>query len=289
MEELKIEEIEEVKNPIKLFNTSDMIDSLISKIESKAKTLVSDLDVSTAKSRKTIAGVAAKVARSKTYLDGLGKNLVTDLKKQTGAIDAQRRQLRSRLDALKKEVRQPLTKWEQAEKNRIADIHSRIDVFLEVFTGSVEQIKARIAEIEAITIDDSFAEFADKAAIAKDAGLLRIRSALEKAEVEEKAKKEAEEKDKRIQTDAAKETENKQVCPEYSDEKISENHQGNVNNQNNPFTTISTKTVNREHQIEVNRAVLNALVEKSGLSEQQSKAVIVLVIKGQIPYMTINY
>ena len=47
------------------------LDSILARIEADARALVPD--VGTVKGRKEIASTAAKVARSKTYLDDLGK------------------------------------------------------------------------------------------------------------------------------------------------------------------------------------------------------------------------
>jgi flagellar motility protein MotE (MotC chaperone) len=63
--------------------------------------------------------MAHKVARSKTYIDNAGKDLVAELKALPKQIDESRRVVRERLDALKDEVRRPLTEWE-AEQERIA-------------------------------------------------------------------------------------------------------------------------------------------------------------------------
>ncbi|MGQ4865984.1 hypothetical protein ACOQOO_26480, partial [Enterobacter kobei] len=62
--------------------------------------------------------MAHKVARSKTYIDNAGKDLVAELKALPKQIDESRRIVRERLDALKDEVRRPLTEWE-AEQERI--------------------------------------------------------------------------------------------------------------------------------------------------------------------------
>jgi ABC-type Zn uptake system ZnuABC Zn-binding protein ZnuA len=57
-------------------------------------------------------------SRSKTYIDNAGKDLVAELKALPKQIDESRRVVRERLDALKDEVRRPLTEWE-AEQERI--------------------------------------------------------------------------------------------------------------------------------------------------------------------------
>ena len=82
----------------------ESVEAVLSEIETAARSIVPD--VTTRKGRENIASVAAKVARSKTLLDGMGKDLVAGWKQQAAAVDAQRRTIRERLDALKAEVRQ---------------------------------------------------------------------------------------------------------------------------------------------------------------------------------------
>lgn len=75
-------------------------------------------DLTTAAGRKAIAGLAYKVAQTKVAIDDIGKKHVADVKASIAAIDAERKHLRDSLDALKEEVRAPLTEWE-AEQARI--------------------------------------------------------------------------------------------------------------------------------------------------------------------------
>lgn len=86
-------------------------------------------DVSSKKGRDAIASIAHKVAKSKTYLDGVGKELVDRLKEQPKLVDAERKRMRELLDGWKDEVRRPLTEWEQAEEKRVADLQRRIAEF----------------------------------------------------------------------------------------------------------------------------------------------------------------
>ncbi len=100
------------------------LDDVLSQIEKEVRSHAPD--ISTDKGRKAIASLAYKVAQSKTALDDMGKNLVAEWKAKSAAVDAERRRLRDRLDALKEEVRKPLTEWENAEKRRLADHESYI-------------------------------------------------------------------------------------------------------------------------------------------------------------------
>jgi len=97
-------------------------------------------DVSTKKGRDAIASMAYKVAKSKTALDGLGKELVAELKQIPALIDAERKRMRDTLDAWRDEVRKPVDDWEaeqaaieakrladeaEAERVRLAEIAAR--------------------------------------------------------------------------------------------------------------------------------------------------------------------
>jgi septal ring factor EnvC (AmiA/AmiB activator) len=103
------------------------VEAIVSKIEAEVSAEVFTLE--TAEGRERIKSVAYKVARSKTALDNMGKELVAGIKAQAATIDAERRTIRDRLDALKESVRGPLTKWEDAEADRIA-LHESALVFL---------------------------------------------------------------------------------------------------------------------------------------------------------------
>lgn len=77
-------------------------------------------DISTAAGRDQIRSLAYKVARSKTALDKMGAELTEEWRKKTAVVNAERRSIRDRLDALGDKVRKPLTDWEAAEERRVA-------------------------------------------------------------------------------------------------------------------------------------------------------------------------
>jgi hypothetical protein len=120
----------------------DILDKITREVRS------AQTDISTKAGREAVASLAYKVARSKTALDEMGKTLVADWKTKSAAVDAERRTIREKLDELKDEVRKPLTDWENAEKQRIAD-HEDAIVSIERMTQfdgpvSAADIKCRI-------------------------------------------------------------------------------------------------------------------------------------------------
>ena len=96
----------------------DGITGLVSRIVTEAKSLVLPAP-DTEKGRKAIKSHAYKVAQAKVMLDNAGKTVTDDWKKQSKAVDEQRKTMRDTLDALKEEILQPVTEWD-AEQARIA-------------------------------------------------------------------------------------------------------------------------------------------------------------------------
>lgn len=72
----------EKKNAMAVFTNNDQLDPLIEAIEKEARSLVPD--VTTKKGRDAIASMAHKVARSKTYIDNAGKDLVAEQCRMVG-------------------------------------------------------------------------------------------------------------------------------------------------------------------------------------------------------------
>lgn len=199
----------EKKNAMAVFTNNDQLDPLIEAIEKEARSLVPD--VTTKKGRDAIASMAHKVARSKTYIDNAGKDLVAELKALPKQIDESRRVVRERLDALKDEVRRPLTEWE-AEQERIKAEEAMNALHVEALAMNEDfdrQLEARIESDHemALLMNDAF----DRKQAEKKAEAERQRIAREeeiKRLAEEKAKREAAEKAQReIDAAAARERE----------------------------------------------------------------------------------
>lgn len=199
----------EKKNAMAVFTNNDQLDPLIEAIEKEARSLVPD--VTTKKGRDAIASMAHKVARSKTYIDNAGKDLVAELKALPKQIDESRRVVRERLDALKDEVRRPLTEWE-AEQARIAAEKAAEEERQCIEAEQKAALEALKKQIEtdhemALLMNDAFdREQAEKKAEAERQRIAREEEIARQAE--EKAKREAAEKAQReIDAAAARERE----------------------------------------------------------------------------------
>lgn len=185
----------ETLTAVQLYSEGQMT-SVIGRIEKEALSIVPNIE--TAAGRKEIASLAHKIAKSKTHLDNLGKDLKSEAQKTVKAVDAERKIMRDKLDELKLKVRQPLTEFEENEKKVAEDLIRRIyDIVLfgndrgedEILYSSGE-LKDRLKLVKAISIDEAFGEKASEAAIEKDLSISRIEKNILLREVEEKEKEE---------------------------------------------------------------------------------------------------
>ncbi|HGD8000291.1 TPA: hypothetical protein ACI7MF_003775 [Escherichia coli] len=187
----------EKQNAMAVFTTKEQLDPIIEAIEKEARSLVPD--VSTRKGRDAIASMAHKVARSKTYIDNAGKDLVAELKALPKQIDESRRIVRERLEALKDEVRRPLTEWE-AEQERIKAEEAMNALHTEALLMNEEFDRQRAAQIEAdhemaLLMNDKFDRDREEQRRQEEQAQREHEERI-KQEAADKAKREAEEKHK---------------------------------------------------------------------------------------------
>jgi len=201
---------------LSVFSADKGLDPYIAKIKAEVDGFIPD--VTTKKGRDAIASMAYKVAKSKTYLDNCGKELVAELKQIPARIDSERKRMRDMLDAMKDDVRKPLTDWEESEANRISEIKQRIESFNpipDLTDADSSDLQSALDIVNSIIIDESFAEFIADAARSKVAAVSAVTDALirrkaheEKEEELARLRKEAEEReqkerDERIAREAA--------------------------------------------------------------------------------------
>lgn len=192
------------------------VDAILEKLTAEVRSIKTD--ISTPAGRAAIASLAHKVARSKTALDGMGKDLVSEWKTRASAVDAERRTIRERLDALKDEVRKPLTDWENAEKARVESHEAELLHIADLATFAVppnsEGIRGRIVMLSELPRRE-WQEFSARAAEAMSVALFRLDALLkatekqeaERAELErlrrEQVEREQRERDEKIAAEAA--------------------------------------------------------------------------------------
>lgn len=203
---------------LQVFTAPQGLDPYLAHIKQELDAFVPD--VSTKKGRDAIASIAYKVAKSKTALDNIGKDLVAELKDVPKKIDAERKRMRDLLDQWKDEVRRPLTNWEEAEEARKAEHNQnvmRLNQFAANANAQLESTTLRemLSRVDGIAVDESYEEFEAEAHRAKAKALDALTAALaarEKYEAEqaelarhraEAAAREQQEREARIAREAA--------------------------------------------------------------------------------------
>lgn len=207
-----------------VFGTEGGVDAILEKIKTQARAV--ETDISTEAGRKAIASLAYKIARSKTALDGMGKELGEANYRAWKAITAERARIETELDALRDEVRRPLTEWESAEKARVAAHEAAL---ADICQGpgstvlNVENLATRLAYLEDYPARD-WQEFAKRAAAALEGEIAKTKIALAAEEkrvaeiveaariAREKAEQERREREALIAENARREAEAKALA-----------------------------------------------------------------------------
>ncbi len=339
---------------LQVFQAANGLDPYLQQIRAEIDAFVPD--VSTKKGRDAIASIAHKVARSKTALDNVGKELVAELKEIPKKIDAERKRMRDTLDAWKDEVRAPLNEWEQAEADRVARHTDRIDWLRnrddQVAELSAAEIQDRIADTEAVEVGPDWEEFEAEAHRVKAATLTTLQLALtkrqayeaEQAELErlrtEAAQREQKEREERIAREAAeqaqreaeqraqaerdaavrreaeakaaaerRELELKLQAEQAEREKLEAQQRAEQaerdaaeraeraaaaerQRQADEQVRIEAEAKAREADIAHKTAVLTSIKEAfmgAGITEEQAKAIINMIRKGEVPSVSITY
>jgi len=166
-----------------VYSAANGLDPWLEQIRAEVDKFLSVLpDLATKKGRDLYASMAHKVAKSKTALDAVGKELSAQQKEVPKRIDAERKRVWDKLELWQKEVRKPLDDWQAAEDRRIdaikADIEQITDLAINLVDITATDLLERIARVEAVTIEDKWAEFQLDAAKAKESTLATLRSAL---------------------------------------------------------------------------------------------------------------
>jgi hypothetical protein len=339
---------------LQVFQAANGLDPYLQQIRAEIDAFVPD--VTSKKGQDAIRSIAYRIARSKTALDNVGKELVAELKDIPKKIDAERKRMRDTLDAWQEEVRRPLTEWEQAEADRV----SRHETFVEMLknAGSVGEfsttctIRQSIAGLEATIIDSSLEEFEAEAHRVKAFILNQLRESLgiqetreaEQAELErlraEAAQREQKEREERIAREAAErarleaeqraQAERDAAAKREADARAAAEQrelqlkleaeqsarreleaqqraeqaerdaaaraeraaEAERQRQADEQARIAAEAKAREADIAHKTAVLTAIKEAfmgAGITEDQAKAVINMIRKGEVPSVSITY
>ena len=164
-----------------VFSTVKGLDPWLDQVRAKVDEFKKVLpDLKTRKGREAYASMAHQIAKSKTALEAVGKEISAKQKEIPKLIDAERKRVWDTLESWQKEVRQPLDDWQAAEDARVAKHNEGIqqikDMALFGETPSAPVVAQMIADLEAIEINDAWEEFLAEADQVKDQTLAKLRT-----------------------------------------------------------------------------------------------------------------
>lgn len=295
------------------------LDPLITGVNEKVKKFQEqNLTTEKAKDRDKIRSFAAKISKTKKFIDDARIEFVRDRKASLKLIDQEGKNFRDTLDEIRDKVRQPLTKWEAAEKDRV-EKEKKLEIFntehqtalaendifdreeelteREAMSRKFEDEKREKEEAERtkkeqierdVRLKKEAAEEATKIAAEKITDALRKeKEAAEKIKKERvqaeknriKAQEQAEQ-DKRIAIQKAKDAfeRNARIEKEEIERKSSALKKA-----------VEAKAANKKHQAAVNNKALSDLLLISNISKDLGKKIIMAIIKKQIEGISINY
>ncbi|WP_275183645.1 hypothetical protein [Citrobacter freundii] len=313
----------EKSSAMAVFTNNEQLDPIIEKIEKEARSLVPD--VSTKKGRDAIASMAHKVARSKTYIDNAGKDLVAELKALPKQIDESRRIVRERLDALKDEVRRPLTEWEveqerikaeeaarikaEEDRKRFESDHEIAFLMNDAFDRELAEKKAeaerqRIAheeELKRQAAEQAKREAEEKAAAELAAAKKREEDAIAARAQAELLAKQAKERAEQEAKDAAAKAEAEKKAAIEAEQRKAQEEAGRIKREAEAKEAarlaeekrISDEKAKREADVKHRKAIgadiVKSLTENSSITREQAIEVLTALMNGLVPHTNINY
>ncbi|MBP8282556.1 MAG: hypothetical protein KAX46_01360 [Chromatiaceae bacterium] len=257
-------------------------------IEREARALVPD--ITTQPGRNAIASMAAKIARSKTYLDNLGKLYVDELKELPKQVDAERRAMRNRLDELKEEIRAPLTEWEmaiEARQKRIREMLDGVALQANDLDGlSIDELTVRLECVENVELGDEWEEYIQEARATKARAAAILKHAIIAAR--EHARFLAE-REAANQAQIAREQAHREQQIRIEAAAAARAATLAEVAQRQPITQVPAGPAPlREDRALIHRAIL-ADLEDHGIPTETAKRLIVAIARGEIFHLAITY
>lgn len=263
------------------------LDQLLSRIAGEARALVPD--TSTKKGRDAIASNAHKVARSKTYLEEIGKGYAAEIKELPKRVDAERKRVRDILQALQDEVRAPLTEWERAEAALQAEADALVHIILakDLDAMSSDDLRLQISGLETLVVPSHFT--APQQAVVRNAlghQALALQKALSAATHREAEAAEA----ARIQAEiAAQHAQNIERTRLETEQRIAAENAAKAREAERQAQAEKDARETDEAKKACHREALDALIDQTGMDHEEGKDIIRMIIQGLIPHVRFEY
>lgn len=182
---IKIED----SNILAVFSTENGLDPVIEAVRAEVEAHAHG-DMTVKKNRDAAKSLAAKVAKVKTRVDALGKELVAEWKQKSKLVDLERKRMRDTLDELRDMAKAPAVAWENAESDRVKAITDAIDAMRIKFISDLsldELCKCRESLLANQTgfCSGFFAEFTQEAESVYASSLSQVEAAIELVKLRE--------------------------------------------------------------------------------------------------------
>jgi len=248
----------------------------------------------TLKGRKEIASRSAKVSSSKVLLDKLGKALVEDWKSQAKVVDSARKVARDELDALRDEVRKPLTDWEE-EQDRIALAEEEE----RKAKKAAEELAAEIERChDEALLEDEVQTLRKEKALRDKLEAQRIHDEKIREDERKRVMEEADEKILKAQEDANRKV--KEESDRIERENLAAENKRKLAEKQAAADAEAKRLAeeaianNKRRQGQINRAAAEAIkkvfIDSGPVGDSMiAKNVIEAIVKGQIPNVSIKY
>lgn len=182
-EETQLAVVPPKETALAVFSTANGLEPWLQQVRVKVDEFQKILpDLKTKKGRDAYASMAHQIAKSKTALEAVGKEISAQQKEIPKKIDAERKRVWDILESWQKEVRKPLDDWQAAEDQRVNAHNDGIqqikDLAMFAETPTAAFVAQIIEDLELVALDDSWEEFLPEAAQAKDKSLSTLRALL---------------------------------------------------------------------------------------------------------------
>lgn len=337
------------------FTDETEIDKIVASVKAVTDAHVPDL--STATGRAKTKSVAFKVSQTKAEIIRQGKKLTEEAIKLQRSVNASCNVIEKRFDAIRDEVKRPVTDWEDEDKARCEKHEEAVKSLLAYVTMSADHPSGDLKDmrdaVEAVVVDDAWDEFQDRASLAKIdalAALDRLISVAERREAdaaeleqlraaqaerdrldaqrradEEAAAAEAKRiEDERLAEDkrkadiaaaaaeaaakaerdaaqriadaerAAEEAQKRAddeiaAAAAEAERKVAADRKRISDEQEAEAAEQRRRDADRDHRKKVNNSIITALVECSGIADEQAMSIVIALVKGTIPNVTLKY
>lgn len=308
-----------------VYRETGMAEQLLASIEEEIR--LADRDTSTASGRKAIASLAHSVSTRKAPIEKAGLSLTEDHRKAVTAINTIKKQIVDGMDALRIKAREPLTKWEDEQKARDAKIAQARTLFADAVNmrGDKEDALRYIKQIEAVEVSpDVFGDLADVARGEQATAVAALHSIIERldkeaadrAELErlraEKAESEraAIEAEKQRQAEAAEKARIEAAEKAAADRAANEARlkaQAEIDAANKAAAAAqaeldrqarekaeadrqeAAREADKKHRSAVMKSAKDAIMEHSKITEDAAKAIVLAIVAGSVPNVTLRF